>query len=240
MSGRRRIFAWGIAAAGAYLLAALSLTGKLPGRLLLDGLAPPGPYRWVNPPSEFEQGNEQPLEGSDGIPFTDGVSEPVSASTGDSQATISIPQGAFAPREGDEIVQIRMVPLDPLGIATHPRDLEFDGNAYEITANYEPSGETAEPQLDVTVIVRYPVHATRLLEWTGSEWSSLKTVRIPAALQIFGRSRELGTFVAAGPVRQQPIFKWLAYASAGAALLGIVAGLIARMRIRRRQSVDSR
>lgn len=235
---KRREAAVGLAAAAAYLAAAAALTGtgRLPVLPLYDGLAPPEPYRWVKPPPELAQGNQRPLAGSRSLAVTPSGSETGSVSTGDGQAAIVVPAGAFPPGPGETLVRVSITPVDPAALGPPPDGMRFDGNAYRVEAF---SGFGPDPAMLVqtaTIVLRYPVGATAILRRSGSGWTELPSTGAHASFQIFGDTAELGTFVAAAPGEPPDGPPWLLlWISMGAAGLGLAAGLAARRRGTRRR-----
>jgi hypothetical protein len=233
-----RRLAWGGLAVGLYLVAAtVAVRTGFPFRPLYDGQVPPAPYNWVNPPSEFAEGNRPPAPGSAVIELTDEGSSAQSVLTEDTQAQVSLAEGAFPPRRGAQGVQVSIEPVDPSGLPEPPRGLVFDGNAYRFEATYRPGGEWAEVGIKSTVVLRYPRHATTVLRLDGPGWKRVVTSRIPASLAVVGETDRLGTFVAAVPPAslaspQQGIsLALLGYLTAGAAVLGLGLGWRARRRL---------
>ncbi|MGH2703799.1 MAG: hypothetical protein ACRDJ4_01490 [Actinomycetota bacterium] len=225
--------AWGIGALAAYLLAAAMLSTLRPVRPLYDGLAPPPAYRWVTPPRDFAEGNQRPEKGTSVLDLGPDGSKAAGVDTLDGQASVTFPDGAFAPEAGATLVSVAVTPLDPAAFGPHPSGLEFDGNAYRVEAGFLGSQHGIRLAKPVTVILRYAVGATRLLRWSGSEWMEIRARGIPANLQIFGDSPRLGTFVAARPAPSSPVLPLLLYVSASAALAGATLGLVARRRAAR-------
>jgi hypothetical protein len=191
----------------------------------------------VDPPDEFADENRPPQPGTAVVELTGRGSEPRGILTEDAQGQATLPEGVFAPHPGAERVRIRIDPLDPGDLAPAPAGLTFDGNAYRYSAEYLPEGRTAEAAASLTVVLRYPRHATVVLRLEGRRWVRLPTTRIPASLAVVGETRELGTFVAAAPpsTGSQGIPPaLLAWVSVGAAVLGAGVGLWSRRRIRQR------
>jgi hypothetical protein len=198
----RRQLAWGFGAIALYLAAALVSFrgGLLPARPLYDGIAPPQPYRWVNPPPELASGNLAPESGSGEVPLTKKGSDAVSVATADRQASLVFAPNAVTPRAGEKKVRVLIDPLDPATLGRAPKGLEYDGNAYRFEASYARSGEPialAGPPL--TVVLRYALGATELFRREGNVWVTVKTLSGGGPLEIAGDTTALGTFVAAGP-----------------------------------------
>lgn len=209
--------------AGAGLTSALSVA---PVRPVYDGLAPSMPYRYVDPPADLEADNEEPTSAREIVTLNDGGSRARTTATPDGQMLVVVADGSFPPREGERSVVVRITPLDPAPFPPAPEGLEISGNAYRVTAAYEESGDRAPVDEPVTVVLRYPEHATELLRLSGSRWVQLPTEAASASLQVFGESDALGVFVAAGaPQRSRAWIAWVASAVAlGAGAAGYLSG----------------
>ena len=230
--------AWGAAAAASYLLAAwlFNGVGGAPVRLLFDGPHPVQPYNYVDPPSaDLARTNLPPQPGEFAFSLlSPGVIEGGSVTTGDGQATLTIPGSAFPVPPGQKGVVVRLTPIDPVTLGPPPEGLDFDGNAYTVEAEYRPSGDAATLERDVTAVLRYPVRAEVLLQWDGSRWNRLKSTTVPATLQVFADTGELGTLVAArSPLPSGPGFNYLVILPFAAIGLAALAGLRARLRQRK-------
>lgn len=241
---RRHLFALGLAAALVYIVAAvLSVRAwNLPPRPLFDGLAPPPPYRWVDPPPEFEAGNQQPLGGEAVIGLGPEVGA-MTVATEDGQALVSVPRRAFTPPPGggNGGVRLTVTAVNPDLLGTAPGGLRFDGNAYHVTAQYTRSDAPVVLRQTLIVFLRYPVHADRLLRWSGTRWEALPSNAIRPSLQVWAETTEPGAFVAAAPAAaappsQAPHWAALGLLVAGAAGAATIAGLFARRRLARRRS----
>lgn len=178
---------------GLLYLAAVQLTSATgyPVRPLYDGTAPPPPYNWVDPPPDLEEQNLEPLGGVSSITMTPEGSRARTIQTPDGQALVTVPTGAF-----DEEAEISITPSAPR--VEPPAGLRIDGNAYTFTAK-NTAGREVNPSKQVTIILRYPVHATTLLRLDGGNWDDLKARQIDVNAQVFTRVNELGTFAAAAP-----------------------------------------
>ncbi len=226
-----RMFLWGLAAALGYFLAAALVWPGIPVRILYEGSAPPAPYRWAHPPADLASGNQAPQGGTGTISLTADGSASASILTDDAQAGVIFPRGVIVPRPGVSAVRVRITPLDPAPVAPPPAGLRFDGNAYRVEATYA-SGEPVVLRRTVTVVLRYPVHATALLRYTARAWTALDAKRVEAALQVFAASDALGVFAAAGPA-PAPSTPWIAYAAAAAGVLTAAMAFVMDRRRRR-------
>lgn len=223
----------GAAVIAAYVLAALA--SPLPVRPIFDGLAPPQPYQWVDPPPEFARDNTTPKAITETIELDRKKgSVEASVSTSEGQATLISPHLAFAPEAGQRTVRVTITPLDPTRLGPPPPGLRFDGNAYRMRAVYRPDTSPAKPRIDVTVLLRYPVHATLVAQRTGNAWRTLESKVLAPSLQVYASTPSLGTFVAVGPVSRD----WIRWALVGgvsgiAAVLGLALGIRERRRLAR-------
>ncbi|HEV3474328.1 MAG TPA: hypothetical protein VG602_03070 [Actinomycetota bacterium] len=232
-SALRRLL-WGLGAAAAYVAVVwtASVQGGMPVRLLFDGPHPQQPYNFVDPPTDLAARNlpAQPGEATFGL-LSKGVIAGGSVSTGDGQAGLTFPAQTFAARPGQEVV-VTITPQDPLSVGPPPDGLAFDGNAYTVRAEYRPSGQEASPEREVTALLRYPVRANTLLRWDGSGWSRLESTNVPATLQVYANTDQLGTFVAAGPPPPGGQTNWIVFIPLAAIALAAIAGFRARRRQR--------
>ncbi|HKV44094.1 MAG TPA: hypothetical protein VJT32_05380 [bacterium] len=227
-----RVWIWGAVAAAVYLAAGASTWPQLPTRLLYEGIAPPLPYRWVRPPANLPEPNESPETGQGSITLGASGSPSTSVVTGDGQAGVILRAGAVAPHAGAPSVEVTITPLDPGTLSPPPGGLQFDGNAYRIEATH-PAGGSAALQAPVTVVLRYPRHATMLLRSTGTGWTPLEAHVVPGALQIFASADQLGVFIAAAPEGSTGIPSTTTLA-VGAAIVGLALAAFAANRRRRR------
>jgi hypothetical protein len=190
-AGRRRALAGGLVAAALYASGA-AFSGHLSPlarRPLLDGLAPPTPYRWIEPPVELVPTNEPPTPGRFKIRLGPEGSRTSVMTTDDAQVTWIAPKGAFAFVEGQRAVEITIEPLAPSAVAEPEPPLEIAGNVYLLEATYRPSGDPAPLAKDSTIILVYPLlsndhggHAVIASE-TRDEWVALETSDLPSIQQ---------------------------------------------------------
>jgi hypothetical protein len=130
------------------VFAALAIGGALlsarlaPGlrRPLLDGFAPPPAYRWVKPPPDLAAQNQAPDKGTFSTQLTSSGSDPGIFSTQDLQASLIVPQGAFAPEPGQQSVTLSILPLDPAAFGPPPKGYVITGNVYRFQAVDSPGG----------------------------------------------------------------------------------------------------
>ncbi len=173
-------------ASGAALSGHLSPLARRP---LLDGLAPPTPYRWVEPPVELVTSNEPPSSGRFKIRLGPEGSRTSVMTTDDAQVTWIAPKGSFGFAEGQRAVEITIEPLAPSAVAEPEPPLEIAGNVYLLEAAYRPSGDPAPLTMDSTIVLVYPLLSndhgghTVLASGTGAEWTALQTSDLPSIQQ---------------------------------------------------------
>ena len=225
--GTLAVLLWAVAAAYGAL--------GLPVLPLYDGVQPPSPYRWVDPPPEFEAANQPPLPGNQTVPADDlGVG--FAAATNDAQAQLIVAGGAVEGQPEDaRSLRVVVTPLDPDSLGPPPAGLLFGGNAYEFEASYVPGGEPLELNRTATIVERYATRASTLLRWSGSRWERVEEPQVVrGSLQVFAESAELGTFVTAGPPRHMgggtPLLLFVGLGVAGGALAGGLAWFLLRRR----------
>jgi hypothetical protein len=152
--------ALGLAVALAYLVGA-ALSGSLSPlarRPLLDGFAPPPPYRWVRPPPALAASNKPPSRGRAVVRLTASGSEVTAVATDDGQANLLLlGAGAVPSSPGQRSVTITLQPLDPATLGPVPAGLLVVGNAYRVRAVYQPSGTPVTLGGGTTVALVYPL-----------------------------------------------------------------------------------
>lgn len=223
----------GVVLAMAYVgAAALSARLGVPVRPVFDGLAPPEPYRFVSPPPEFETANQPPEPLREPIPAERGKTTFASFATTDAQVQVSIPDDAFELAEGRRLAA-EIVPLDPATTGEPPAGLAFTGNAYRIRVFDERDRKDAVVREPVTIIMRYPAHATEMLYLRDSGWTRIASDKLEPTLQLVVATKELGTFATGAPPTGSSGLWWaVGIASGIAAGLGLVLGIRERLRIR--------
>jgi hypothetical protein len=137
-------------------------------------------------------------------------SPPDNVNTDDGQASVIFPPDGVVPKPGETAVNVTITPLDPATVASPPAGLDYDGNAYRITAVYAKSGAPIQiPQgtcalntanACATIVLRYAFNATGLYRLDGKTWTQIDSQTASPTLQIYGVTNTLGTFVAAGPL----------------------------------------
>ena len=239
MSTARKRIAIGVVVVATYAVMALVVSGPAV-RPLFDSLGPAAPYRWITPPTAFAATNQRPDSHTQTLPLGKGGSSAATISTGDGQASVIFRDGAFAPKSGETAVVIKIVPSDPIPIGPAPAGFRYDGNAYTFTATYKKSGADATPTSAATIVLEFPLVATKLYRRDGAVWTDTKATPVATSLQIFSTSLRLGTFVAAGPplngkIPKKSNFPTALVISVAAAFAAVVAGLVARLRARNRR-----
>ena len=128
-------------------MATIALSDR-PFRPLFDGLAPPLPYHWVNPPAENARDNVAPSAASRNVALAVDGSPFVNVTPEDAQAILLMEPRAVAPHPPDTGLAVAVTPLDVLTLGPLPDDMSPAGNAYRVALTYQPSGQGVT---DVTV-----------------------------------------------------------------------------------------
>lgn len=239
----RRTLVLGVGLAALYvsvLAATMVATGR-PVRPLFDGLTPPPPYQWVNPPAGHGF-NTKPRRTDASLPLT-ATGSPLAGPTGvNGQVVLNLPDRAVAPHPGDTAVKVTFTPLDPARLAPLPPGLVPDGNAYDVRMSYRPSG-LAVTDLAVAgnVILSTPEPASVLVfSADGHSWGPIETQRVGGPDAVGGPFRRAGQFVAAIPGRRAaPAARPSSWLVAGRRILiavlavALAVNLAARVRQRR-------
>jgi hypothetical protein len=234
-------------------LAGAAVSGRasiLARRPLLDGLAPPTPYRWVHPPPDLAAGNKPPASTRFTLELTADGSRLGAFSTSDGQVNLVLSQGAIPPRPGQTDVEVAVDPIDPATLGPPPSGLVVAGNAYRIQASYRPSGhkvETLGGQSSVGLV--YPLLATAVADPAGHvvlssadgrAWERLPSTDTPGTHQVSaGLTRtgyvEVGVAPASAESGSDPRNRILLLGTGIAAVI-VVAALVLRLREARRPS----
>jgi hypothetical protein len=244
-TSRRLALAAGLLAVLAYLAGA-ALSGELSPlarRPLLDGLAPPPPYRWVTPPPELAAGNKKPAGVLSSVAMSPSGSEVSAISTGDGQANLVLDANAVAPSPGQRQVEVKIDPIDPAKLAGAPANLVLAGNAYQVQLTYQPSGRpvtSLSGKVTVSLLVPLlsipvssPFDTTVLSSPDGKGWTAQSSTATPGSHQVASTLRGPGYVIAAVPPappdqpvpNRVPLYAGLATA---AALVALAAVLLAR------------
>jgi hypothetical protein len=231
----------------ALYLAGAAVSGRasiLARRPLLDGLAPPTPYRWVNPPPDLAASNKPPASTRFTVELTATGSRLGAFSTSDGQINLVLSEGAVPARPGQTGVEVAVDPVDPATLGPAPSGLVVAGNAYRIQASYQPSGDEVEAlggQSSVGLV--YPLLATAVADpgghrvlssADGRTWEVLPSTDTPGTHQVSARlSRtgyvQVGVAPSAGGSGGDPRNRILLLATGVAAVI-VLAALLLRLR----------
>jgi hypothetical protein len=239
----RRTFVIGAGLAAVYVaaVAATIVVTDRPVRPLFDGLVPPPPYRWVNPPPGAGF-NTKPERDDVSVPLTADGSELAGPSAINGQVVLNLPAGAIPARAGADEVRMTVVPLAPHRLGALPNGLTPDGNAYEIRLRYRPSGASVtDLAVPGNIVLATPEPASVLLfSPEGRGWETLDTQRVGGPDSVGGPFRRAGHYVAAVPGVSRPVEESGGWLETGRKVLvvvlsvALVANLAWRVRERRR------
>lgn len=177
-------------------------TGTHPLRPLYEGIGPAAPYRWIHPPAQFKASNNPPYPVSESVTMTPKGSPQAVITSGDGQLVLTLPAGAIPAHAGDGTLLLALTPLDPAKLGALPVALFSDGNAYHVTASYQPSGrpvELAAQPMDAVVVT--PVPSAALLQSTdGQTWTRVDDHHIPNQAAVAATITQFGYYMAAANV----------------------------------------
>jgi hypothetical protein len=205
------LLASGLLVAFAYL-GGTALSGRmspLAHRPLLDGLAPPPPYRWVKPPPEVASANKPPSGVTASVQLGPSGTAVTAISTNDGQANLLLDPNAIAPSPGDRSVKVEIQPADPATLAALPPDLAATGNAYRIRFSYQPSGKpvtTLAGKATISLVFALlPIPVTSAFDNTilaspdGGAWTKQASTATPGTHQVASTLKQPGYVMAAVP-----------------------------------------
>ena len=233
-SRRTRTIAAGVAVVAFYFASAWfsGHLSPLARRPLLDGLAPPTPYRWVDPPPELASTNLAPAPGTFRVELGNRGSLTAVLTTTDAQVTLILPKGSFAPAEDGRAVEVSIEPLAASEVDPPPPPLEIEGNVYRLEATYLPSNEPAELAAEARVVLTYPfstgvhpgntvMHSTDGITWTTVDTNDLPSIQQADApidpLGYVAVARDTTATTAPGPTNDE---------SSPVATIAILVGLV--------------
>lgn len=234
---RRHVALAGVAVVLAYVGSAMvsGHLSPLARRPLLDGLAPPAPYRWVDPPAALAADNQPPTPGTFPVDLTANGSKTAVFTTDDAQVTLILAKGAFAPAGSDTSVEIVVTPIAPDEVGAPDPPLRIIGNVVRLEATYQPSGT---PVADVgdgaRIVLVYPFtlneHGSHTIVSSphGRHWDAPETNDLPSIQQADALVEMLGLVAVARNPAVTPGASPTAGAETGSgvATIAIVAGLI--------------
>ena len=204
-------------------------------RPLLDGLAPPEPYRWVDPPAALAADNRAPTPGTFSVDLTANGSKTSVLTTDDVQVTLILAKGAFAPADGQISVEITVTPIAPGEVSAPDPPLRIVGNVVQLEATYRPSGDAVtDVGNGVRIVLTYPFalneHGghTIVTSPDGRSWDAPETNDLPSIQQADALLETLGMVAVArdpAATTEPPSAPAGEDAGSDAATIAIVAGL---------------
>jgi hypothetical protein len=248
---RRLVAAIGVLVAAGYLAAA-ALSARLDplaARPILDGLAPPPAYEWVDPPAALASTNKTPyaktvtLSAAEATYDTKTGSAPGVYATDNYQATLSLAPSAIAPKPGAKGVELRFVPDAPDPNSAVPDGYQIAGNIIEITATYQPSGDAAtDLSADAQLMLAYPavfggIDDEVLTSIDGRTWKALPSTNHLGQQLVVANIKRLGFFAVgqtagSGPAPttggSEGVPIWVVVALGGLAVLAAGAAIVVR------------
>jgi len=231
----RTVLAIGITVVAVYVATAW-FSGQLSPvarRPLLDGLVPPAPYRWVDPPPELASTNVEPTPVTTVVELGNRGSETAIVSTDDAQVTLVLPRGAFGTAPERQGVRVRIEPLSPDAVEPPEPPLRILGNVHRLRGNYIPSGDAAPFQsVGARVVLVYPFISTDhwqhavIVSADGESWTAVETNDFRAIQQADGPIDALG-YVAVAQTGTRASTAPTPDGGVDVATVAIIAGLVA-------------
>jgi hypothetical protein len=181
----------------------LAVTGTLPFgrnvRPLFEGIGPPPAYRWVKPPAALASNNVPPKPNDTDIPLTPTGSQQSGAQSEDNQVVLNLAPNAVPPHAPDTSVRIHIDPLDPATLGPLPPDVKPNGNAYQVTITYQPSGTPVTSLTSAgNVLLTVPLPAAGLFSSAdGRTWTSIGKQTVPGQPIVGGPFNAPGWFLGA-------------------------------------------
>ena len=199
-SNQHRSFAVGLALLSVYAIVCVATLRWTDNdvRPLFEGIGPAAPYRWVNPPKEFEPGNIAPERSSTDVELRPDGSQSAGLLTSDSQLVLNVSKGAVPARTGDNRVSFVFEPFDPTQLAKVDKPLRADGNAYRVDITYKPSNQavaTLAAPADLLLITPEPAD-TILFSPDGEAWRRLESKHEPGSGGVSASFTEGGYYLA--------------------------------------------
>lgn len=230
----RTVLAIGISVLALYVAAAWfsGQLSPLARRPLLDGLIPPAPYRWVDPPPELASTNVEPAPATALVELGNQGSVTAIVSTEDAQVTLVLPRGAFATARQQTDVRVQIEPLAQSAAARPDPPLRILGNVYRVSARYVPSDDAAPLAGGARVVLVYPFIPTDHSEHAvvvsadGRPWTTVETNDFRSIQQADGPIDTLGHIAVARTRRTAPQAP-TAEDGVDVATVAIIVGLVA-------------
>jgi hypothetical protein len=231
----RTVLAIGIAVVAVYVATAWfsGQLSPLARRPLLDGLVPPAPYRWVDPPPELTSTNVEPTPVTTVVNLGNSGSATAIVSTDDAQVTLVLPRGAFGSAPQEQSVRVRIEPLPPDAVEPPEPPLRIIGNVYRLRGNYVPSGDVAPFQsVGARAVLVYPFISTDhwqhavIFSADGESWTAVETNDFRAIQQADGPIDALG-YVAVAQTGTRASPAPTADDGVDVATVAIIGGLVA-------------
>jgi len=206
---RRAAIAGGVALAVAYVAMVLVASRSDPflARPILDGLAPPPLYRWVEPPPAFASTNQAPSSGRFVLSAAQGNYDPTRGtgagvfSTDDFQVSLALAAKAVAPGPGADGVVLRITPLAPDAGVTVPDGLTIAGNVIRVEATYRGTGGSVSAldrpsllTLAYPIVVQGGFADSTLFSEDGRRWTELDSTDHPAQQSVLATIHSFGYY----------------------------------------------
>jgi hypothetical protein len=164
----------------------------------------------VKPPPAVASTNNEPPGASITVKFGPKGSVAQTLEPSDGQLLFVMRAGLFPSQPGAKDVLVVAKPMDPAKYPPLPNGLQVLGNAYTISATYEPGGDHVKRlSFPAVGILTYPIavnlHTTNhtlFLSTDGKSWQAIDSTDVPGLTQVQGTVPALGSLAVGAHVEQ--------------------------------------
>jgi hypothetical protein len=185
--------------------------GPIAQRPMFDGSGALIPYHWVCPPQALAATNQKPSSAETKVRLGPKGSGAKTMQSTDGQIYFVMRARLFPPHPGAHFVDVSATPACASKVTGLPNGLHATGNAYHLTATYQPGGDPVEKLAFSAVgILVYPVQPTLhttdhtlLLSSDAKTWQSLDSTDVPGLVQVQATVPSIGYLVVGQ--KEQPL-----------------------------------
>jgi hypothetical protein len=177
--------------------------GPIARRPMFDGSGALIPYHWVCPPQALAATNQKPSSAETTVRLGPKGSAAKTMQSSDGQIYFVMRARLFPPHPGAKSVDITATPQCAPSVDGLPNGLVATGNIYQLSATYEPGGDSVKKLAFSAVgILVYPVqptlHTTNhtlFLSADGKTWQAIDSTDVPGLVQVQGTVPSLGSLL---------------------------------------------